>query len=106
MVYQFHVMAILQLPAPISILMAPVSAVLLDIAAVAVAVAALPILILMLVSVGVVEGKLLDMVLIATSIEEDAMDIAVEPMSIARALKGVRQVCKVGRTARGVDGEA
>jgi len=77
--------------------MAPVSAVLLDIPpAVVVAVAALPMLILMLVSVGVVEGKLLDMVLIAASIVEDAMDIAVEPMSITRASEGVRQVCKVG----------
>lgn len=87
MVYQFHVMAILQLPAPMSILIAPMSAVLLDIAAVAVAVAALPMLMLMLISVDEVEGRLLDMVLIAESSVEDAIDIVVEPMSIARIVK-------------------
>jgi len=97
MVYQFQVMAILQVLAPISMLMAPMSAVLLDIAAVAVAVAALPmfILILMPMSVGIVEGRLLDMVLIAEGSVEDAIDIAFEPMSIARTLNGMRQVCGV-----------
>jgi len=79
MVYQFHVMAILQLLAPMSMLIELMSAVLLDIAAVAVALA------ISMLIVGVVEDKLFDMLLVAESIVE-AVDIVVELMSIARTV--------------------
>ena len=81
MVYQFHVMAILQLLAPMSMLIELMSAVLLDIAAVAVALA------ISMLIVGVVEDKLFDMLLVAESIVE-AVDIVVELMSIARTVDG------------------
>ena len=81
MVYQFHVMAILQLLAPMSMLVEPTSAVLLDIVAVAVALA----MVSMLMVARVVEGELFEMLLMAESIV-DAAAIEVELISIAETV--------------------